>query len=351
MKNSNFGYEYAQFLLNNIPSARSASGGREINCRCFYCPDSRNPKHAHFYIKIPQTNEESSTYYCQLCGERGFVDHTKLLEWGVWDDNIALDLIEHNKNVKSVNKDSKLSVYKLSNRYVRDEDVSRIKLDYINDRIGTSYTYDDLFKLKIALNLRDLLDTNHVNDLTRNPNIVDQLDLNFLGFISIDNAFLNMRRVCNEGLVHKSIDKRYINYNIFNKFDTSHRFYTIPTSVDLSKIPVNIHIAEGPFDILSIYENVRHREPGIYTSIGGSNYIGIVYYFLITFKIPIAVIHIYPDNDNIGNNRKMEYIHRKLKDIGIQVIMHRNMYPGEKDFGVRPDHIDEKIINIEDLFI
>ena len=50
------GEEYKNFLMTYIkPWARPASGGRVINCRCFYCADSKTYNHGHFYISIPQT--------------------------------------------------------------------------------------------------------------------------------------------------------------------------------------------------------------------------------------------------------------------------------------------------------
>lgn len=344
----NFSKDYTQFLLSTIPTAKVASGGREVKCRCFYCPDSKDPKHSHFYISIPEGGQPSK-YYCQKCGSRGFVTHNTLLDWGVWDDQVALELIEYNKTVKIQSSNNRLKIYRLINQLPRDNDISKFKLGYINSRLGTNYTYDDLVNLKIVLNLGDLLNSNHIEKLTRTNNIVDQLDINFLGFISIDNAFVNMRRLCDEGLVYKGIDKRYINYDIFSKDDTSQRFYTIPTQVDIFQIPIKIHIAEGPFDILSIYENVRHREPGVYTSIGGSNYMGVIMYMIETLKLPCVEVHIYPDNDNIGNNRKMMFIYKHLKDLNINMYMHRNTYPGEKDFGVSPDHIQEQIVNMKEI--
>jgi hypothetical protein len=114
--------------------------------------------------------------------------------------------------------------------------------------------------------------------------------------------------------------------------------------------PVKIHIAEGPFDILSIYTNLRHGEPGIYTAIGGSNYLGIIMYFIETFKLPNVEIHIYPDNDNSGSNGKMRKLYlSKLKPIRIPMYIHRNICAGQKDFGVRPEFIVETIQNIEEI--
>ena len=343
----NFFQDYYQFLLSAIPSAKSASGGKEVKCRCFYCPDSKTLSHSHFYISIPQTKDEPSKYYCQKCGEMGYVTHNTLLDWGIWNDDIAVSLINHNRGVKYQSKGNKLQIYRLINNITSENDLSDYKLHYINNRLGTNYSYKDLRDLKIVLNLLDVLNYNHISKYTRNDNIIDQLDKNFIGFVSIDNAFLNMRRLCDEGLVYKNIDKRYINYDIYGKFDTSQRFYTIPTKIDVSYGPIKINIAEGPFDILSIYENVRHREPGIYTAIGGANYLGVILYMIETVKLPWVEVHIYPDNDNIGSDKKMKYIHSILSNLSIPMYVHRNIFPGEKDFGVRSDHINEQITDMQ----
>lgn len=339
---------YRDFLLKSIPSASSASGGRVINCRCFFCPDSRNPNSKHMYISIPQTKNEPSLYYCHKCHASGVVTYKNLIDWDIYDDEIALELIELNKSCKrykNFNKYTNKTHYPVKLITTRQDRGSEIKLKYINDRLGTNFTYEDCKRLKIVLNLDDVFKDNHISDLTRDKYIVDQLDMNFLGFLSIDNAFLNMRRVCDEGLVDKSIDKRYINYKLYDKYDTSERFYTIPTQVNLcSPERTKIHIAEGPFDILSIYHNVRGMEPGIYTSIAGSNYKGLVIYFLETYKIPYSEFHIYPDNDKSGSDKYLVKISQYLKPLRIPLYIHRNLYEGEKDFGVRPERIKESII-------
>jgi hypothetical protein len=348
-----FGSDYRQFLLDTIPSAKLASGGREVNCRCFYCPDSRDIRHGHFYISIPDKSSDPSTYYCQKCHAAGMVTHKTLLDWGIYSESIAISLVNHNKNVSKTAKNKYLnfSIYNLWNPPSKETENALIKLEYINSRIGTRFTLDDIRNLKICLSLKELMRANHIDKATRDPNIIEQLDANFIGFISIDNAFMNMRRVCDEGLVYKSIDKRYINYQIYDKMDTSQRFYTIPSRLDLETIePIKIHIAEGPFDILSIYTNLRHGEPGIYTAVGGSNYLGIILYFIESFKLPNVEIHIYPDNDKSGSNGKMKYIYMsKLRPIGIPMYIHRNLSPGQKDFGVAPDHIVEAVQNIEEV--
>ena len=342
--------QYRDFLLQSIPGSKPASGGRVVNCRCLFCPDSKNPNSKHMYISIPQSNDEPSLYNCYKCHSSGVVTYKSLIEWDIYDDEIAMQLIELNKRCsknKSFKKFSSDTRYNVRIATTRDDQISKIKLKYINDRLGTNLTFEECRKLKIILNLYDIMKDNKIQDITRDENIVDQLDKNFLGFLSIDNAFLNMRRVCPEGMVDKSIDKRYINYRLFDKYDTSKRFYTVPTSVNLCTTErVKINIAEGPFDILSIYKNVRAEEPGIYTSIAGSNYKGIVMYFLETFKIPYCEFHIYPDNDEQGSNKNINKIVNYIKPLKIPLYIHRNIYPNEKDFGVRPEKIKESIIQL-----
>ena len=339
---------YRKFLLSVIPRSKIASGGTHINCRCFYCSDSANMDHGHFYISIPQTSTEPSMYYCQKCHAKGVVTYKTLIEWNAYNEQIAIELIDHNKKCSAVKSNAKYfnrTIYNLSNTHTTDSENNRIKLQFMRDRLGYPFTYEELRNLKVQLSLKDCLQENRIGSLTRNANIVDQLDQNFLGFISIDNAFLNMRRLCPKGLVYKSIDIRYVNYKIFaDKEDTTDRFYTIPTQIDINRPePVKIHIAEGPFDILSIYLNVRHREPGIYTSIAGSNYIGIAKKFTDMLRLPYVELHYYPDNDKLGSNHQMDIVYQALKGLQFDMYVHRNMYPDEKDFGVTPDRIRETI--------
>ena len=335
-------------VLLRIPTAKQASGGSVINCRCMYCGDSKKHHSSrHFYISIPPDDITPSLYYCHLCHASGIVTYQKLIEWDVFEESVAIDLINHNKKCTTNGANRKYFeriYYILQYVTTTDNEISRYKLKYINDRLGCNFDYDELRRLKVVLNLNDLLNDNYIHTYSRSPQIVDQLDKNFIGFVSIDNAFLNMRRLCDSGLVYNSIDKRYINYKIKDKFDTSERFYTIPTTVDLNQPErIKIHVAEGPFDILSIYKNVRHEEPGIYTSIGGSNYKGIAMYFLEMYKLPYSEFHYYPDNDQYGNMKNMVKIANYLKPLNIPMYVHRNNSPGQKDFGVAPEFIDEYI--------
>lgn len=338
--------QYKEFLLASIPGAKIVSGGSHINCRCRECPDSKNINSAHMYISIPKDNTEPSLYYCHKCNCKGIVTHNTLIDWGIYDKDIALELDNLNKRISKLPKYKNSLIFKafyLYNDRTAVDDISEAKRQYICNRIGVNLTYKELQDLKIILNLSDLFATNNITSYSRSENVLRDLDRYFIGFISIDNCFINMRRTIEEGKLYESIDKKYINYQIFDKEVTTHRFYTIPTTVDLNRGPVKLHIAEGPFDILSIYLNCRNREPGIYTCIAGNNYVNIINFFASYFMIPNMELHFYPDNDKYGSTSRINYIIDKLTDSTVVAYLHRNTYPGEKDFGVPKSHISESI--------
>ena len=336
--------DYSMYLQTHIkPWCREASGGRVVNCRCFYCSDSKNISHGHFYISIPQNDEELSLFYCQKCKVGGVVTPEKLIEWNLFDSDISSELSIRNKkailNPKNI-KYRSIEKYNIRYDYISDDELTRAKLHYINKRLGSNLTYIDCINLKIVLNLRDLFSCNSLS-YTRDKRIISQLDSAFIGFLSYDNAFLNMRKISDKIQLHKSIDKRYVNYNIVNKYDNTCRFYAIPIEVNLI-YPIHLHIAEGPFDILSIYLNIRKDHyNNVFAAVGGSGYKGLIRYFIQLFKTPNLIIHIYPDNDQSRNT--ILDISDYLYPFGYEFYIHRNSYPGEKDFGVDPSRIQEII--------
>lgn len=341
--------QYKEFLLASIPGAKVVSGGSHINCRCRECPDSRNINSAHMYISIPKNDSEPSLYYCHKCNCKGVVTHNTLIDWGIFDKEIALELDTLNKNASKnprYKSNMNFKAYYLYNDRTRIDDLSESKRQYVCNRIGVDLTYKELQDLKIILNLSDLLNTNFIHNYTRAENVLMDLDKYFIGFISIDNCFINMRRTIEEGQLYKGIDKKYINYQIFDKDITTQRFYTIPTRVDLNTGPIKLHIAEGPFDILSVYLNCRNKEPGIYTCIAGNNYVNIINFFATTFMIPYMELHFYPDNDKYGTTNRINYILNNITDVTVPAYLHRNTYQGEKDFGVPASHIVESIQKI-----
>ena len=341
---------FIEIMTTSIkPFAKVVAGRSEINCRCFYCSDSDNPIKGHFYIKVPG-NDDISYFYCQKCHAHGVVTQAKLMEWGIYDSQFGLELTQYNAKVLKLAKNQRFissisSVFNVKNTKITIDKLTEYKLKYINKRIGTNLTYDDCIKNKIILNLSDFITENKL-ELTRHENIVEQLDSNFVGFLSYDNAFINMRNLqLKNAKLYENIDKRYINYNVFNKFDNTLKFYIPPVQLDLrDPSPIHIRLAEGPFDILSIkYNIVGEGGRDIFGAVGGSSYKSCLRFLLLNTGFPNFIVHLYMDTDQLNKTRSINEIKNTLYKFGIPMYIHNNSYPGEKDFGVTPDKIRESI--------
>lgn len=335
-------YDFRNFLLASIPGSKVAAGGKEVICRCPFpgCTD----RSRHMYISIGGDGKPPM-YHCFKCGNGDIVNNRFLSMFNIYDEEIIKytnDQVSTHKSTKGY-KYSKFRPSKLNNIYIANTKRSYDKLSYINNRLGSNLSFMDLLSLKIVLNISDLLDTNNITAYTRSNNLMLELDENFLGFISADNNYLVLRNL-NKGNVSKYIDSRYVNYNIFGKSDGS-KHYIIPTQVDLNDPrPIQINLAEGCFDILSIYLNDPYKDRKVYCAINGKSYSAIAQNFLITLGVTNVEFHLYSDND-VDNN----YLYNQMKEIialGIPVFIHRNLFPGEKDFGVRCDHIKDSIIQM-----
>lgn len=336
---------YKNMLLSNIHRAKLASGGKEIQCRCFYCPDSTDfSSDGHMYISIPQGEDEISFHNCFKCHNSGMVTNQKLMQWGIFDADLAVMITHHNAEaLRNPNFAVKYNqgIFNLNNFYVTQDDLSLKKLQYVNNRLGLNLSYEQILADKIVLNLNDLLKSNHINTLTRHENIVSQLDSSFLGFISYDNAFINMRNLVSPGVVYKTIDKRYINYSVFGKEDNTCKFYVNPTQLNIADpTPIKLHIAEGPFDALSIKYNLRRDfNQTVYAAVTGSGYKGLIRYFIVMLKLMNLEIHLYADAD-IERHTIVD-LANFLSAYKYPFYLHRNLIG--KDMGVRIDQIKESI--------
>lgn len=342
---------FVEYMRKLIPNLKEVSGESEILCRCRYCEDSKDINKAHMYIKIPQSEDDVSYYHCFKCNSSGVLNSKKLMEWGIYDPTIASELDMMYKNAYKSGKMSgrdNIIRYNFSN-ICTDLKLGYSKLDYINNRLGTGLTIDDCMESKILLNLKDAIVYNGLPP-TREPFIVNQLNENFVGFISHDNNFVNLRKIVQDGIVNKNIDLRYVNYNIHNNRGNSEKFFMLPFSGYNVNDPylINVHIAEGPFDILSIKFNLNpFNSKDIFIAIGGSGYLTMVKHILYEFKLMRFNLHLYPDNDYIGTDENMRSIIEYLSPFStICVYIHRNTYPGQKDYGVKKELIQDSILRI-----
>jgi len=344
------GQNFINMIRNFYPNLKVASGGREVRVCCPFCVSNglKEDIHHHLYIGVPQNVDEIAMYDCKRCPAAGRVSGELLTKLGCNDSDVLVNIDRHNADVMKLPKYKYLKnvdIYPLNNNWIDNTNLNLLKLKYINERLGTNYSFQDILNLKIFLDLNKLIQMNNL-ELTRDPNIVNLFATNFIGFISFDNSFTNMRRVFEKGLPD-FINKRYMNYSLIGKQDGSKNFYVIPTQFNYyDNNPVKIHIAEGPFDVLGIYNlNNRINMQNIYIACGGKSYIGALQFILQQTGLVNYEVHLYPDGD-VNEKELNKLILNKIRNLPCDIIIHRNKHNGEKDYGVPLDHIEDSYYRI-----
>lgn len=330
-----------------FPEAKDCANNTEVSINCPMCNREGNiDTHHHMYISLGLDNKPPMFNCFRNINHRGLLTQD-FLEQYCTNHNIDEELF------KSIQENNKRLIT-ASSRYIKtyntfnihpiipqDNDISRAKLDYINRRLGLSLDYRELYNKKIILNLYDFLNGNGIKTLTRTQYITDVLNFYYMGFLSNDNSTLIMRNLCNDkNKLPPQLQKRYAKYTIVPNDNIN--YYIIPTICDISK-RIYVHIAEGQFDILSVYYNLRdmNNNNQLYISIGGNSYITAIQYVLSSLGIIDCEFHIYIDNDIQQDTiDKISMIGRPLS---LDIYIHSNMMNNEKDFGVDKKRINEYI--------
>lgn len=339
------GEEFINFVKSIYPNAKPVSGRRYITVRCKFCGDSKDPKHMHLYIKVPQDPSQLPFYRCFKCPAKGIADDEFFKLYGCNDPNL---LAEYRNQVAAVKQNPKYATMAilrgapLINR-INLKPYNQIKLDYINQRIGSNFGLDDLGKLKIFLNLEDMIANNNLRPTMGSQDIAT-LEQYFFGFISYDNRRATMRKYIKENFTNWIGDLRYINYNFIYNNDDSKSFYVIPSQIDIANpLPTQIHIAEGVFDILSIFHNLNqcNAKQQIYIAASGKRYKQALQFVLSTIGVINYEVHYYIDND--VSDQEFSYLIKNTHLLPTKTYFHRNIFPNEKDYGVSLTRIKEKV--------
>ena len=85
-----------QLLLDNISTAKPASGGKEV-CMVWFGPDC-NDRSGHLYIGM---NNGIPMFHCKKCGFSGAVSVELLNSIGIYDMEFNIELSKQYKSHKS----------------------------------------------------------------------------------------------------------------------------------------------------------------------------------------------------------------------------------------------------------
>lgn len=285
----------------------------EFRIRCPICGDSeKNPTDSHCYLKCSIDPNEPILYNCFLCNSCGKVDSKFLNLLHIKSElSNELDNQRYNKitSIKNVDIDIMTGSPIMGSK----------QTSYIEYRLGTGFNVNDYDRFKIIWNMSSIY--NYIPDIRiRNtlPNINDSIC-----FLSDDKSMLLIRSFTNDG--------RWKKVKLFPSENRS--FYTIKSTFNLfTKDDIIVNIAEGVFDILSIYKNFNDGENSTYVAVLGSDYMNGVDYAiskgLFGFNV---VLKIYIDNDI--SESKLKYQLKKYKWIFKKIYIYKNIK--SKDVGVK----------------
>lgn len=347
MELMNFKQELYDTLMTIYP--RNVSDN-QVAVRCPFCGDSRkNSKSTHFGIKINFRDEQDPIMFnCFLCNEGGIMTSEVLHLLEIHDIQITSGMKIFNKGVmQNIKKMGfKENDIQLSLPLVEDNDSNAIKKLYLEKRLGVSFTYEELTKLKTVFSLKQFLIKNDIQSITVKPDKARELNNNYIGWLTIRNEKINFRQVLN------SHYKRYEKYNVYNGLDNTQKFYTIPTSINItSNDPIYIVVSEGILDLWGAYYHIFNERTDnmIYSAACGSGYVNVIKYFIRQGLIDNIQLIILSDNEP---HRTVSYYKKSFKDISEWVdtiTIYYNDYINdkgivEKDFGVPKSKIKVKKI-------
>lgn len=313
-------------------------------CRCPFCGDSRrSQKKARFSIK----DEFPCLFYCFRCHEKGVLNRYTLQLLNI-PENIIREFTRLHKHYKP--SEAQLEAHRVEKlKFHPKQQVSiskprnkdKEKLEYLNQRLDTKFTLDDLNRYKIVFSLYDFLNENGIKQCNL-PQGWDweAFDEDHVGFLSRDNQYIIFRDITN------TYPSRYFNYKIYKDSSTAKKLYSFNNQVaDRKKERFNFVISEGILDLIQASRVLDFPNDSFYFAVCGSNYNTLLNQ-LIQAKLFPFNLYLILDNDKQQEVKEQFSSNPWFYDISNNVYTLVNEYLKEKDFGVPANKIKEKRLKV-----
>jgi hypothetical protein len=170
--------------------------------------------------------------------------------------------------------------------------------------------------------------------------LIKILERDYVGFLSSNNNLLTFRNIRQNS---KSWRYYKVLVNPLNQDNAT--FYSIPSKLDLLYTgPLNVYVAEGTFDILSIKYNVRPSgsENQIFYAACGYSYMGILKHLARNGILTDINLHVFADADKSDEDHIEMVENSPISEFIEHFYIHRNAFPHEKDYGVPESNIIDK---------
>lgn len=338
---NNYDLTVYHHLREHVKPCRLTISHDETMIRCPHCGDSKKSKRStHLYIH----NIPPFMYYCQRCNASGFVD-SKFLSLLNSNNSYINNYVNNSYNnyLSQLNRkygksfiDRKTKVLNYYPKQYTDLEVN--KINYINNRLGIKLEEKDIDLYKIILNMNDFYENNNF-EVDNGENFkINDINQNYFSYMLNDRNTINCRLI-NNG----RNSKKHYKHRIFKSLaEESNRFYSITNDIKLDRDVYNVHIAEGFFDIISIFNHIYNKKMNDNDIFIANN--GKGYKFVLNYLSRIGIlnmnINIYSDADvKIKDYKSNRMLGNSTPAILNNANIYYNLYDGEKDFGVTKDRI------------
>lgn len=313
----------------------------ELTVRCPYCGDSKTPTHAHLGVFVDLDDDTMPMLWnCLKCGEGGIVDDNLMSDLGIpftMDEHKGF--VEYDRKLRKM-ANSRQSIIRIAHFKVPpnvSDKKNLLKLQYIIDRLNCQIRP---VENKIILSLVDFMAFNNIEQIPGVPPWkIQLLEKYYVGFLSSNNNQIQFRRIIDHPKLRR-YDKVVINPLMEDDIAT---FYSVPQSVDyLYTDPIELHIAEGTFDILSVRFNLDPNPNALrlFYAACGFSYLNILRYVVRAGICTGIQMHIYADKDKTDRDHR-RILSNPITAFADHVYLHRNAFPHEKDYGVPIDQIKD----------
>lgn len=330
--------KFLEFIFN-LPKYKRMVNTNLLLTRCPYCGDSRsNFNTGHLYIWVEPTSDRKMGFVCHKCKEHGVVSSELITLLG--GDNSLLDAIgEINKKGISSKADSIERQFKYFDVKLPDKlrQPYKRKVDYIESRLDIKMDWDKMNELKVITSIYDFLTLNEITTPMFKPELMNVLERDYVGFLSVGNSHI----ICRD--VTCSHMEPWMKYPIFPDSVNNGVMFAYNTELDVfSSEEMSINLSEGVFDAVGIKEYFHKNENSLDIAMCGKNYHATIKYLAsIGLFGSNITLNFYMDNDKQFNKGRDNELPESVITIakalfGKASIIH-NMKG--KDYGVKKDEI------------
>lgn len=339
---TNYDLTVYNYLKTLVSPCKLTVSNDETTIRCPFCGDSKKSKYSmHMYIQ----NKPPFKYYCQRCNASG-IANSKLIGLLNGNDAGIINYLgnTYNTYISNLNKKYGRSINRIQDKDYSyevpniDSEIPSKNIKYIEDRLGIKLDTDDISRYKIVLDMVEFYNVNNIKSEESEYRSLNKLNQEYFKYMLSDNTIMNCRDMTGKN------KRKHIKQRLYKGYEgSSTRMYSISNNVNLENEVFNIHIAEGFFDIISIYNhihNTKMEDNDLFVSCNSKGYKYVLDH-LFSEGITNMNINIYSDKDVkpkdfTGNYMLGNCIPALINDADI----YYNNNPNEKDFGVRGTEID-----------